>query len=151
MSIATGRTARGRIFLFSTASRPALGHTQPPMQWVSREISPGVKQPGREDDHSHPSSAEVKNCEAIPPLPPHVFMAECLINQAQEQLYLSTYWYMENCRRRSTLLFYSDCTTAEQWRAKPRPGHKQNCTFYKANLYIQIWNNEQKAKISAVN
>jgi hypothetical protein len=25
---------RGKIFLFSTASRPALGPTQPPIQWV---------------------------------------------------------------------------------------------------------------------
>jgi hypothetical protein len=34
------------------------------MQWV-----PGVKRPGREGDHSSTSSADVKNGEAIPPLP----------------------------------------------------------------------------------
>jgi hypothetical protein len=33
---------------------------------------PGVKRPGREADHSPPSSAEVKNGETIPPL---LFMA----------------------------------------------------------------------------
>jgi hypothetical protein len=49
------------IFLFSTASRPALGPTQPPIRWVLRALSPGVKQPGCEADHSPPSSAEVKN------------------------------------------------------------------------------------------
>jgi len=32
-----------------------------PIQWVSGALSPGVKQPGREADHSHPSSAEFKN------------------------------------------------------------------------------------------
>jgi hypothetical protein len=44
-------------FLFSTASRPALGLTQPPTQWV-----PGVKRPEREADRSPPFSAEVKVC-----------------------------------------------------------------------------------------
>jgi hypothetical protein len=56
------------IFLFSTASRPALGPTQPPIQWVPGGLSVGVKRLGREADHSHPSSAEVKNGGAIPPL-----------------------------------------------------------------------------------
>jgi hypothetical protein len=42
-------------FLFSTASRPALGPTQPSTQWIL-----GVKWQGREADYSHPSSAEVK-------------------------------------------------------------------------------------------
>jgi hypothetical protein len=42
--------------LYSTSSRPALGPTQAPIQWVS-----GVKLPEREADHSPPSSAEVKN------------------------------------------------------------------------------------------
>jgi hypothetical protein len=34
-----------------------------------------VELPGREADHSPPSSAEVKNGGDIPPLPPYVFMA----------------------------------------------------------------------------
>jgi hypothetical protein len=37
-------------------SRPALVPTQPPIQPV-----PGVKRPGREVDHSPPTSAEAKN------------------------------------------------------------------------------------------
>jgi hypothetical protein len=48
------------IFLFTTASRTALGPTQPPIQWVPGALSLGVKWPGREADHSPPSSAEVK-------------------------------------------------------------------------------------------
>jgi hypothetical protein len=47
------------IFLF-TASRTALGPTQLPIQWVPEALSLGVKLPGREADHSPPSSAEVK-------------------------------------------------------------------------------------------
>jgi hypothetical protein len=50
------------IFLFTTASRTALGPTQPPIQWVPGAHSLGVKRPGREADHSPPSSAEVKEC-----------------------------------------------------------------------------------------
>jgi len=45
----------------TTASRTALGPTQRPMQWVPGALSLGVKRPGRETDHSPPSSAEVKN------------------------------------------------------------------------------------------
>jgi hypothetical protein len=32
-----------RIFSLASASRPALGPTQPPLQWVPRVLSPGVK------------------------------------------------------------------------------------------------------------
>jgi hypothetical protein len=49
------------IFLFITASRSALGLAQPPIQWIPGHPSLGVKRPGREADHSRPSSAEVKN------------------------------------------------------------------------------------------
>jgi hypothetical protein len=48
------------IFLFTTASRTALGPTQPPIQWVPGTLSLGVKRPGRETIHSPPSSDEVK-------------------------------------------------------------------------------------------
>jgi hypothetical protein len=44
---------------FQQPSRPALGPTQPPVQWVSGN-SLGVKRPGRGVDHPPPSSAEVK-------------------------------------------------------------------------------------------
>jgi hypothetical protein len=40
---------------------PAVGPTQSPIQWVPGALSWGVKWPGREADHSPPSSAEVKN------------------------------------------------------------------------------------------
>jgi hypothetical protein len=46
--------------IFSTSFRPALGPTQPRIEWVSGVLSPGVKRPGREAHHSPPTSAEVK-------------------------------------------------------------------------------------------
>jgi hypothetical protein len=42
------------------SSRPALGPTQSPIKWVGGAPSPGVKRPGREADHSPPTSAKVK-------------------------------------------------------------------------------------------
>jgi hypothetical protein len=60
---------RQEIFLYSTASTPALGSNQPPVQWVLGALSLGVKRPGHEADSSPPSSAEVKNGGTILPLP----------------------------------------------------------------------------------
>jgi hypothetical protein len=49
-----------RIFPLASVSRLALGPTQPPVQWVPGVLSPGVEaRPGRDADHSPPSSAEV--------------------------------------------------------------------------------------------
>jgi hypothetical protein len=56
-------------FLYFTASRPALGSAQFPIQRVPGTLSPGLKRPGREGDQSPPSSAEVKKGGAISPLP----------------------------------------------------------------------------------
>jgi hypothetical protein len=57
-----------RDFSCSIASRPALRHTQPGIQWVPGVLSSGVKRQGREAAYSHPSSAGVKSGGAIPPL-----------------------------------------------------------------------------------
>jgi hypothetical protein len=45
----------------TTSSRKVLGPTQPPIQRLPGILSLGLKRPGREADHSPPSSAEVKN------------------------------------------------------------------------------------------
>jgi hypothetical protein len=50
------------------------GTTQSPIQWV-----PGVKRPGRETDHSPPSSTEIKNAWSYSQVAQYVFMAWCLI------------------------------------------------------------------------
>jgi hypothetical protein len=67
------------IFLFTTMSRTALGPTQPPIQWVPRALSLGVKRPGHESDHSPPSSAEVKNVWSYTSTPQYTFMAWCFV------------------------------------------------------------------------
>jgi hypothetical protein len=56
------------------SSRPALGPTQPPTECVPGALTPGVKQQGREADHSPPISAEVKKTWIYGYTPPYVFM-----------------------------------------------------------------------------
>jgi hypothetical protein len=60
------------FFLYSVASRPALGPAHPPIHWVPWALSPVVKRPGHEYNYSPPCNAEVKNGGAIHPLP-HTF------------------------------------------------------------------------------
>jgi hypothetical protein len=58
-SVSAGRT--GFDPPLTSASRPALGPTQPPAQWVpGGSLSGGKARPGRDADHSPPSSAGVK-------------------------------------------------------------------------------------------
>jgi len=57
------------ILLLATATKSVLGSIQSPIQWLPRVVSPGVKRPGREVDHSPPSSAEFKDtwsCTSTP-------------------------------------------------------------------------------------
>jgi len=67
------------IFLFTTASKPALKPIQPPIQWVIGALSLGVKRAVREADHSLPSCAEVKNASP---------WCDAQLKKAQGQLYL---------------------------------------------------------------
>jgi len=46
---------------FATASRHAQGPIHPPIQWVPGALTPGVKRPVLEADHSTSSSAEVNH------------------------------------------------------------------------------------------
>jgi hypothetical protein len=77
-----------RIFLFTIAPRTVLGPTQPPIQWVPGALSLGVNQSGREADHSHPSSAEVKECVELYIHSPNTpSRCDAQFKKAQEQLY----------------------------------------------------------------
>jgi hypothetical protein len=72
------------IFLLTTASRPALGPTQPPIQWVTRALFLEVKRPWREADHSPPFSVEVKNAWNYTSTPQYSFMAWCSVKKSTE-------------------------------------------------------------------
>jgi len=64
---------------FPHLSRPALGPTQPSIQWVPG-LSWGVKRPGHDVDHPSPSSAEVKEKVEIPLLPVWAFVVSSRVN-----------------------------------------------------------------------
>jgi hypothetical protein len=66
---------RQNVFLFVTASRPALWLMPSSIQREQGALSPGVMRPDCEADHSPPSNAELKNDGAISPTPPYVYMA----------------------------------------------------------------------------
>jgi hypothetical protein len=61
-------------FLVSKLSRPALGPTQPPIQWVAGAVSPGVKWQGHKADHSPPASAKVKKMWIYTSTPLYTFV-----------------------------------------------------------------------------
>jgi hypothetical protein len=65
----------------------ALGPSQPPIQGVPGALSLGVKQPGREADHSPPSSAEVKNACSYTSTTP-VRLRGVVLSYAQGRFYL---------------------------------------------------------------
>jgi hypothetical protein len=67
------------IFLFTTASRPAVGPTQPPNQWVPGALSLGVKRPGREADHLPPLVPRSKNEWSHTSTPQFTLMAWCSV------------------------------------------------------------------------
>jgi hypothetical protein len=61
--------------IFSTSSRPALGPTQPHIQWEPGALSPGVKRQGRKADHSPPTSVSVKKMWIYTSTLPYAFTA----------------------------------------------------------------------------
>jgi hypothetical protein len=59
-----------KSFSLSASSRPDLGPTQPPIQWV-----PGALSLGREADHAPPTGAEVRITWICTSTPPYALMA----------------------------------------------------------------------------
>jgi hypothetical protein len=70
-------SSRGRVKNFSLLQvfQTGSGVHPPPIQWVPGDLSPGIKQPGREADHSPRTSAEVKKMWIYTSTPPYAFMA----------------------------------------------------------------------------
>jgi hypothetical protein len=87
-------------------SRPALGPTQPPVQWVPGVLSTGVKaRPGRDADHSSPSSVEVENEKEIYLLSPQapqgrvaglLYHLQCITDK---HLYQAPFSFPKQCRK----------------------------------------------------
>jgi hypothetical protein len=71
----SSKPGRAKNFLFCTSFILVLGPTQPAIKWVPEALSLGVKWPGREADHSSPTSAEVKKTWIYTSTPRFDFMA----------------------------------------------------------------------------
>jgi hypothetical protein len=81
---------KGREF-FSSPLCP--GPSQLPIIWVSGALSVWVKRPGREADHSPPSSAWVNNAWRYTSAPQYVFMAWCSVEAQRELVSGLMCWY----------------------------------------------------------
>jgi hypothetical protein len=86
--IGDSNPGRGWEFVFTTESRPTLGPTQPPIQWVAGVLSLGVKRPGVKLTTHLNLVPRSRMRGAIPPLPQYACVAWCSV-KAQGQLYLS--------------------------------------------------------------
>jgi len=73
-----GRVNDG-IFSIATTSRPDVLPNQPPIQRILGALTQGVKRPGREADHSFPSSSKVKNMWSYNSTPQQILMTRCLV------------------------------------------------------------------------
>jgi hypothetical protein len=75
------------LYLSSIMYIPAPELVQLPVQWVVVAVSPDLKRPGREDDHSHPVP-RLRMSGAIIPLPP-ICLRGVYRNKFALQLFLS--------------------------------------------------------------
>jgi hypothetical protein len=69
-----------------------VGPIQPSIQWVPGALSLGVRRPGREADHSSPSSAGVKNAWNYTSTSQYVFMAWCLVKHSDNFTFFFTFY-----------------------------------------------------------
>jgi hypothetical protein len=73
-------------FSLTTASRPALGPIQPPIQWVPVALPLWVKRPRREADSSPPSSAVVKNAWSYTSTPQYALRRSAQIKHKKKSV-----------------------------------------------------------------
>jgi hypothetical protein len=100
------------IFLSAIAVGSSLRPTKPLIQHEPAAISPEVRRPDFEADHSPPRTAEVKNAWSVTPTPLYIFMAWYLIKQRMTSAKLS---YLEFPA--AMLLLLLTAWTIEGWLA----------------------------------
>jgi hypothetical protein len=88
-------------FFFVTTSKPILGPTQPPIQWVPGALTPRIKWPERESDNSPPFTVEI-NAWSYAFTPKYLFMEWRLV---KTQGYVFMAWYFVKHRNNFTCTF----------------------------------------------
>jgi hypothetical protein len=72
-----GSMVRKRYFRSKYAQMEKAEDNGANIQWVPDALTPGVKRPGREADHSRTNCAEVSITWICTSTPPYVFTAQC--------------------------------------------------------------------------
>jgi hypothetical protein len=113
------------IFLSTTASRMALGPTQPLIQWVPEALSLGVERPWCEADHPSPSSAEVKECVKLYLHSPHTpnGVILCLKRHRDNFTVTFTFMFPKACHWNLSLTRWV-LSTCSQFSSTPPLPHK---------------------------
>jgi hypothetical protein len=75
------------FFLFTTASRPDLGPTHPPIQWIPGKLAAVEKLSGHDVDHSPTISTEIKNVGSYTSIPQCIFMALYLVKHRENFMF----------------------------------------------------------------
>ena len=112
---------------FPHLSRPALGPTQPPVQWVPG-LSRGKERPGRDADPTPPNSAVVKKEYSYTFTPP---MGRTTCTEPQRLYNGALYPYL-----------YFVCSTKKFWRPRPPPHLLSETTVFggfSQNLQTKVW------------
>jgi hypothetical protein len=90
-SVSTVYRLNDRGSIPSRGVQTGSGPTQTPVQWLPGALSPWAKRLGCETDHSHPSSAEVKNRKSLTSVSSHVCMAWCLFKHMDNLIFTLPY------------------------------------------------------------
>jgi hypothetical protein len=128
------------FFLFAIASRPVQGPSKLFTQWVLVDLSSGVKRPGREANHSAPSSVKVKNVWSYTPTHLYVFISWCLVKQPIQCVLCFTVCVMnikkcEILRFSRRWRFKSSSSSPWSWRQQGQPKPR----FYSASQARGKW------------
>jgi hypothetical protein len=108
-------------FFFTTASRPALGPTQPPIQWVPGAPL-GVKRQEREADHSPPSSSQVENAWGYTYTPQYAFMGWRSVQNSSSSSSSSSWdviLFHSFCKFNFNIILPSPYHTSKGWKGCP--------------------------------
>jgi hypothetical protein len=140
---------QGTGFFFSAIeSRPALEPTQPPsIKNVPVTVSPGVKRPGRETDHSPPYSAQDKNAWSYTSIPQYVYKAWNLIkHRGIYNLYITlpsvmSWWSRSTLTSRHCSVSLSRTTDGKLYFDIVTISINSNCKFMGDKQVSEAWQN----------
>jgi hypothetical protein len=107
---------RQRIFPLTSVSRPALGPTQPPVQWVPGVLSRDKARPGRDADHSPHLVPRSRMSRSYRPTssPPSAFRA-CSGTALPLVMHILIFRLLLDSRREEQLFELHDCCCLCRW------------------------------------